>query len=337
MVDGAYSLIETKKPDTNSEDFTDIIGDQNYKFRVLAEDSVTGRSAWSIEHQYNSPIGKPSQVQDLNPKLTSTNSITVKWEAPAYLGGGTISGYTLEWRKAGDQNGSWEQLELQMVSSRRIDNLEEDSTYQIRIAAKTTKASAGDFTGDFTAHIQVTTDAKESSSGEDEGLSGAVVAVIVVSAILLVLAIAMVAWLAYVKKDKEASYQRKVTKKREERAKPYQNSEQQTDRPLNTAASNAAVNNNVEEMEFADRNEKKDLEVQNKNAETLAPPENKVAETPGPVLIDSNNVNAPQQMAQPTRSFVPMKQAQSGLRSQQTQKKEVLDDDAPEDSSKDVN
>lgn len=101
-----------------------------------------------------------------------------------------------------------------MVSSRRIDDLEEDSTYQIRITAKTSHASAGLFIGDYTAHITVSTLAKE-SSGEDEGLSGAVIAVIVVSAILIVLAIAAVAWLAYVKKDKEASYQRKVTKQRE--------------------------------------------------------------------------------------------------------------------------
>lgn len=76
-INGAFSLVETKKPDVNSYEFTDIIGAQDYKFRVLAEDSVTGRSAWSSEHLYTSPIGKPSQVRDLNPKNADTNSITV--------------------------------------------------------------------------------------------------------------------------------------------------------------------------------------------------------------------------------------------------------------------
>jgi titin len=98
MVDGAYSLIETKKPDTNSEDFTDIIGDQNYKFRVLAEDSVTGRSAWSIEHQYNSPIGKPSQPHEFNKVSATKSSIKVGWERPMYNGGSDVTGYVVQYR-----------------------------------------------------------------------------------------------------------------------------------------------------------------------------------------------------------------------------------------------
>lgn len=77
-----------------------------------------------------------------------------------------------------------------------------DEPYNIRIAVKN-----DDATSDFSSFLTIKTQGKPfqaSEPEEDDGLSGAVVAVIVISVILLVIFGIIILWLGYIKKDKEA-------------------------------------------------------------------------------------------------------------------------------------
>ena len=197
--DGQFRLAETKTSETAEYTFKDIIGTQEYQFRVATHGAETGKSAWSEKRDYTAPLGKPSVPQSFNKKESGDTSITVEWEAPASNGGSALEGYIVEYKLVSEENDdAWTEIEIGKVSTHKISNLAKKTEYQIRIAARNS-----DHTGDFSSFLTVATAGKgfKYEPEVEEGLSGAVVAVIVVSAILLVGAIAVIAWLAYVKKD----------------------------------------------------------------------------------------------------------------------------------------
>lgn len=149
--------------------------------------------------------------------------------------------------------------------------------YQIRIAAK-----SSEHTGEFTSSLTVATQGKSAAAPEESsGLSGAVVALIVISAICLTATIGLLVWLYFIMKAKEARYLKYIDQAaKATEAKDSKNREEQqpTDRPMMDTNADAAVNNQQETP-----NENKDLEL----AKRVTKPAVQIEVAPAPPITNT--------------------------------------------------
>ncbi len=138
---------------------------------LLQAGSDQGNILWRGELDVSS--GVPSEPQHLY-TVTTHDSTTLKWFAPASAGGSAVSSYTVQYRIKGENN-QWTVITNVTGTSRELTGLAAGQTYELRVAAHNDQGqSVFSYTESTTAshtNVRAYTDITSSADGQKLALT----------------------------------------------------------------------------------------------------------------------------------------------------------------------